>query len=271
VIELLQSAKDGTEQRMSNSMMLVTDIGHDPDDVIALSYLIEHGVTPSCIIVSPGFDQQIKIAGAIILSYGVQLGVQIKSASKKENPNYHPGKHKLFKSEWGSQGSLDWEFLRSITDDSALIIGPAKNCGKKLIFNRMVFQGGYSANSIKPLDKFKNVDSMQSFNPCGAKKDFNLLLENQQIKEKRYVGKNVCHGYTKEILQREWEPENSLVKSFWDQLKPTKAMHDVLAAKCFLNHDVGVWEQAKPAWDGNKMYTVPTDDETFTLIGLRDD
>ena len=47
-----------------------------------------------------------------------------------------------------------------------------------------------------------------------------------------------------------------------------KAMHDVLAAKCFLDDSIGIWEQAKPTWNGNKLFTTQTNENIFTLIGL---
>ena len=99
----------------------------------------------------------------------------------------------------------------------------------------MVFQGGYSPNSINPLPKFKGIKEVQSFNPSGAKEDFNLLLKSSDIIYKRYVGKNVCHGYTNSDLRTIWEPSAKKVSQFWNMLKDKKAMHDVLAAQCMLN------------------------------------
>ena len=132
----------------------------------------------------------------------------------------------------------------------------------------MFFQGGYSPNSIEPLEKFKGMEAVPSFNPNGAKKDFNKLLESDKIVNKYYIGKNVCHGFTKEKLTQIWEPKQPRIKAFWDKLSPTKAMHDVLAAMMLQNKDLGIWEQAKPYWTGGKLTTVPTDEQIFTLIGL---
>ena len=82
------------------------------------------------------------------------------------------------------------------------------------------------------------------------------------------MGKNVCHGFTKQHLSRIWTPQNQVVKKFWDQLSIHKKMHDVLAAILFTNPELGVWEQAKPVRIQGKMTTEPTDQQIYTLIGL---
>jgi len=164
--------------------------------------------------------------------------------------------------------SLNHPKLLGFQDNEASIIGPPKGIGGKLKCGQMVFQGGYSPNSIHPLEKFKNEQWVQSFNPSGAKKDFNLLLESKDIFLKMYVGKNVCHGFTKEILKKEWEPNNKIIKEFWDKLKDNKAMHDVLAAKCLIEPTKYIWERKAPIWNKNKMSTTSTDELIFSLIGI---
>lgn len=250
------------------SKILMTDLGHDPDDAIALSYLIEHGWIPDHIILSPGFPLQVEIAVGICDAYGVQPKFGFfTSKSLTNNENYNPAKHKVFIGKTQKTTCLLDDKVTSIIGHEALIIGPAKNIGGKLKCSKMVFQGGYSPNSIKPLEKFKNIKAMQSFNPSGAKNDFNMLLTSKEIDVKMYVGKNVCHGYTKSDLKQIWEPSQQKAKSFWDTLDDTKAMHDVLAARCMLEHSAFEWEQAKPVWFKNKMSTCQTEDTIFTLIG----
>lgn len=247
----------------------MTDLGHDPDDAIALSYLIEHNTIPSTIILSPGFPEQVQIAKGILDTYEIDGITLIIAQDKQNSKNYHPGKHKsLMVKNKPLVTSLTHEPI-SFTENEVLIIGPAKNLGGKLTANTMFFQGGYSPNSTKPLEKFKGVDAVQSFNPCGSKNNFNMLLESDDIKEKYYIGKNVCHGYTKANLQEQWEPENQTMKRFWDNLKEEKAMHDVLAAQCMLDKSSFVWEQARPVWIRNKMTTVYTEERIWSLIGIK--
>lgn len=247
--------------------MILTDFGHDPDDLIALSYIIEKGKIPNVIILSPGFKEQVSILSGFLKSYN--LSVTIATCQDKQSDNYNSGKHRMFISEPFSHFSLTHEKLVGFVEKKALIIGPARNLGGKLKCNKMYFQGGYSPNSLDPLEKFKGMKSVQSFNPSGAKTDFNMLLESNDIEEKHYIGKNVCHGYTKSDLQRHWVPKNKLVRKFFDELEPSKKMHDVLAAQLYLNDDIGIWEQAKPCWDGMKLTTVPTDEKIYSLIGIK--
>lgn len=242
-------------------MLVVTDFGHDPDDAIALSYLIEHGHIPQVICVTPGFDTQIKIISGFCKSY--RISPVVLKCSGKEEKQYNPGKHSVFQADAMAEIAHELPYF---TD--CLIIGPALNMGDKIKCNSLFFQGGYSPDSIIPLSKFSGVEAVQSFNPCGAKKDFNLLLDSD-IPSKYYIGKNVCHGYTKQELKREWSPENKLVRQFFDRLSDDKAMHDVLAAKCMIDIEIGLWQQAMPVWHGNKLSTIPTDKHIFTLIGLK--
>lgn len=240
-------------------MIILTDFGHDPDDLIAISLLIEHGYIPEAIILSPGFSEQVSILSGFIKSY--KISPEIFICQNKVSDNYNSGKHRKFLSSPLPYSPIENSHFTS----DALIIGPARNLGGKLECQKMFFQGGYSPNSIRPLEKFKGMNSVQSFNPSGAKTDFNSLLESQNISEKRYIGKNVCHGYSKKDMK--WKPSNKLVLEFFDQLNPTKKMHDVLAAQLFMS-DFGIWERAKPVWEDMKLTTVPTNEETYSLIGI---
>lgn len=243
-------------------MLLLTDLGHDPDDAIALSYLIEHNKTPDLIIIDPGYSYQISILNGILKSYK-KNDIAVLTTQMKLEKKYSPALHEIFL----ITGSLKTKTIdQTLVVDEALIIGPPTNLGNKLETDLMFFQGGYSPNSQPPLAKFEKTRAIHSHNPCNAKKDFNLLLNSQDIKNKYFVGKNVCHGYTKMKLSQEWIPQNPLMKKFWDSLEDEKAMHDVLAAKCFLNKETYQWENAKPIWFGDKLSTVPTEENIWTLI-----
>lgn len=247
-------------------MLVMTDLGHDPDDAIAIAYLIEHDVMPDSIILSPGFPAQVEIAHGLCKAYD-WYPTLVTAQDKQGDGNYHPGKHKIFMGESRRSMSLTHPALNTFIEDRALIIGPAKNLGGKLKCVQMTFQGGYSPNSLVPLEKFKGVQAVQSFNPCGSKNNFNMLLESPDIEYKMYVGKNVCHGYTKADLAKTWVPQNPLVKKFWHELSDTKAMHDVLAAQCMMHPFSYIWERAKPVWHGNKLSTEPTSERIWSLIG----
>jgi hypothetical protein len=250
-------------------MFLVhTDFGHDPDDAIALAYLIEHRLIPNIIGITPGhFQQEVAMTGFLNCydetSYFADIKLY-KSNIVEYNPSFNIGKHYIFNS--GRKYLFFPPYDMKV--DKALIIGPAKNIGNRLECEELYFQGGYSPNSIKPLEKFRGLDAVQSFNPNGAIADFLLLRDSTKIKRKYYIGKNVCHGFTKRDLVKIWQPKNPTICKFFDELKDDKAMHDVLAAILFMNKDLGIWSQEKPVRIAGKYTTEPTNEEIYSLIGL---
>lgn len=259
------------------NFLLHTDFGHDPDDAIALAYLIEHNHIPSTINIVPGFWKQEQILSGFMdlyISYvfnNINYCKPAQTINQNKEKKYDVGKHKIFIN--GSKRIFfpyDKKYSMSDSDfvfNKALVIGPPKGLANNLECEELFFQGGYSPNSIDQLDKFKGEQAIQSFNPNGAKEDFNYLIETNKIKRKYFIGKNVCHGFTKSNMS--WSPKNPIVAKFWNELSDNKAMHDVLAAMLFINKDLGIWEQAKPYWLGNKLTTVPTTENIFTLIGVK--
>jgi hypothetical protein len=251
--------------------LLHTDLGHDPDDALTIRYLLEHGYVPSIVGLFPGYSSQVSILNALYhdyfpLSIPDEIYVSNITTAEKEK-NYNPGKHKMF---LNNHRYARVQINKPVVVDKALIIGPAKNLGDNLECEEMYFQGGYSPNSVEPLEKFKGINEIQSFNPSGAREDFKKLLKSDKIKRKYYIGKNVCHGFTKANLKQLWEPKNGTqIRKFWDSLEDSKAMHDVLAAIIFCNKEIGVWEQAKPVFNGLKMSTISTTEEIYTLIGTK--
>lgn len=261
------------------SFFIHTDLGHDPDDAIALAFLCEHDYIPDELGLHPGYNDQIIIASKIYNQYCL-LGNPPISCLKPncDDTKYKHGKHSIFLQD-KVYSYVKYPLIEKIKVDKALIIGPPLGLGDKLECEEMYFQGGYSPNSIHPLEKFKDKKEVQSFNPSGAKEDFIALLESNKIKKKYYIGKNVCHGFTKEKLKKIWKPSEkhsvynttNLVREFWDKLDDSKAMHDVLAAILCIRKDLGIWEQARPVFNGLKMTTEPTNEKIYTLIGLKDE
>ena len=258
------------------TMLLHTDLGHDPDDAIAIALLCEYGYIPDELVLHPGYHDQISIASRIYNQYSL-LGHPPISCTKLDcdDSKYNAGKHSVFLTK------LTHRFVRYPMPDNfvvnrALVIGPPLGLGD-IECDQLFMQGGYSPNSVIQLEKFIGMKAVPSYNPNGAKKDFNKIIESKKIKEKNFIGKNVCHGFTKEKLRSIWQPQinhsfypvTSLVKTFWDKLDDSKAMHDVLAAILFIDKEKGIWEKTKPTWIDGKLTTEPTDEEIYTLIGLR--
>lgn len=244
-------------------MILITDFGHDPDDAIALSYLIEHGVIPEYIVLTPGHYDQTKCLNGFLCLYN--LDIPIIRAMSCEFNNYNSGKHKLFFKDEEIETDL-LSCVDKLLFKKGLVIGPPKNVSNRIWCDEIYIQGGYSPNSIKPLEKFIGIKSAPSFNPGGAHSDFEWLLK--QTNNGRYlVGKNVCHGYTMKDIG--WKPTESTVKKFFNLLSPDKKAHDVLASKLFIDKNFGIWEQAEPLRVKNEYTTIPTSKQIFTLIGIK--
>jgi hypothetical protein len=242
-------------------MHLHTDIGHDPDDIIALSYLIGRGLEIlQTVSVSPGYIEQVRIVDAIFKIYGsIRPQIFVSEIPKKE----FTGSNKL--NEIISLSTNDsFELIPEVVEcDRALVIGPAKNLN--LECREMFFQGGYSPNSVLPLEKFVGQTCIPSFNPNGARKEFIALRDSDKIGIKYYVGKNVCHGFKKGSLKLRLPKP---IQSYYDHLSQDKKMHDVLAAMLFVNKTKGIWSQEYPEFVGNRMTTFPDKNrEIYTLIG----
>lgn len=241
---------------------LHTDIGHDPDDAVALSYLIEREFIPMYISITPGYSEQCAIVRRILREYGVEPGVALYGVSQSHK-KYEAGKHSFL-----IDNPTVLNPIKSLRSTDLVVLGPAKNLSGKIKTERLWFQGGYSPNSIKPLEKFSGRDSVQSFNPSGAREDFKKIVDSD-IPEKRFIGKNVCHGFTKVDMMKIWRPQTKIMQMFLDKLDDTKAMHDVLACMIFTGDIEPVWEQAKPQFRGLELTTVPTGEACYSLIGIR--
>jgi len=247
-------------------LLLHTDIGHDPDDIIALSYLISRGdYVPSIVFINPGFSEQALIVDSIYRQFGLNRPIMYRSHIPIKEYQRSKALNEII--ALGKDDSIELYPYKPIECSTALVIGPPKCLDVKC--NRMIFQGGYSPNSISPLEKFAGQMSVPSFNPNGARQDFLRLRDCEAIQKRYYVGKNVCHGYKKSAVPTKvtngFPPA---IKKYYEGLSPDKAMHDLLAAMMMIYPDKGVWGREMPVFVEGGMSTVPTDREIYTLIGL---
>lgn len=250
------------------TLLLHTDIGHDPDDIIALSYLISRGdYVPSIVSINPGFREQALIVDSIYREFGLSRPTIYTSSYPTKTYQKTSKLDQIL--SYGKDDSIELSPSDPIECSTALVIGPPK--GLNIKCHRMIFQGGYSPNSVSPLEKFKGRSAVQSFNPSGAKADFISLRDSDLINRRYYVGKNVCHGFKKKNVQTKllnFFPKR--IAEYFDQLSEDKAMHDLLAAMMMIYPDRGIWEQSMPVFDGLLMSTVPTDRQIYSLIGIQD-
>lgn len=249
------------------TLLLHTDIGHDPDDIIALSYLISRGdYIPSIVSINPGFREQALIVDSIYRQFGLSRPTIYTSSYPTKTYQRTSKLEQIL--AYGEDDSFELFPDDPIECSTALVIGPPK--GLNIKCNKLVFQGGYSPNSVSPLEKFKGRSAVQSFNPSGAKTDFIHLRDSDLIENRYYVGKNVCHGFKKKNVERKlhnWFPDR--IAAYFNQLSEDKAMHDLLAAMMMIYPDRGIWEQAMPIFDGLLMSTSSTERQIYSLIGIQ--
>ena len=276
-------------------MIVETDIGNDPDDFFALCYLISAGVNIRCILVSPGDPQQIAIVRFLCKELG--LDIPIGSGKVDNYKHWNTGVHERLLNVYGAP-------LRSAPDDlgesllpyvlnrhpkcELFVIGPIKSIGKYLrthpeaAFEKATMQGGflpysrYRPSIVK--EKFEGREWAPSFNPNGDRKGF-LALVDANIKEKRFVSKNLCHTviYDRVIHESMGQPKDRASELFLEAMEiylkkhPEKKFHDPCAAVCHLYPEVATWVKGKMVkmeggWStapGNDLIAADLDYEAF--------
>lgn len=257
-------------------LIIETDIGHDPDDFFALSYLISAGVKIRAILVSPGDPDQIAIVKFLCKETGLDVPI---GTSKEDRHKLSSGSiyHALLKQykyplEEKADG-LGVDVLEDVIGNLPLsrqssgidlfAIGPVSSIGKYVIkhpevrFNRATMQGGflpYKFHRPKIINpKFEGLDWVPTFNLNGDRQA-GVDFMNANFLERRMVGKNVCHTvlFTKEIFfSREILKNNRAAELFeqaahlYFEKHDSKKFHDPTAACCHLYPEIGTWVRGR--------------------------
>jgi pyrimidine-specific ribonucleoside hydrolase len=145
--------------------------------------------------------------------------------------------------------------------------GPLKNFGHCLLppctlkINRATMQGGFIGYDVhglpcKKLAKFEGKVKVATFNLNGDKKGALRFLEMENIRERRFVSKNVCHTvtYDKRVheIVKSVPPKDrasELLREGMDlrfKSNPEgKVFHDPTAAVCHIHPEIATWVRAK--------------------------
>ena len=250
-------------------MIIETDLGHDPDDFFAICYLVAAGVNIRGITITPGDPDQVAVARLLMRELGLDIPI---GASKlnREKPS-SGGVHYALLKKYGmplesKPDGLGSEVIASVfrfyPDAELFIIGPASNVGVFLRDNpghciqRATMQGGFLPYSLwepeKKLDKFEGKEWVPTFNPNGDRKGF-LEFVNAQVKDRRFVGKNVCHTVLYDsAVHKRLQPHNRASELFKEGMDiylshhTEKKFHDPLAAVCHLHPEVGTYVRGRP-------------------------
>lgn len=248
------------------NLIVETDIGHDPDDFFAISYLIAAGVNIRCILISPGDPDQIAIAKLLCKECGldIPIGISHKDRTKNSSGSIHHELLKKYKLPLEAKADgMGTDILKDVTrnypDSELFIIGPVASIGKFIgennaEFSRATMQGGflpYSLHTPKTINEdFVGKESKPTFNLNGDRPNGVNFL-NGKIAHRQLVGKNVCHTvfFSKEMFEkrgvvvnshRAYSLFNEAATMYFDRHE-FKKFHDPTAAVCHLHPEIGTW------------------------------
>jgi hypothetical protein len=265
------------------SLIIETDLGHDPDDFFAICYLVAAGVHIRSLLITPGDPDQLAIAGLLRRELGLDcsIGASHANRTKLSSGSIH---HELLKRYGrplvGFADGPGHECLKDIKtqDHDLFVIGPAASVGKYLKeggspFRRATMQGGFAPYSFyRPtvtLDKFEGQKWMPTFNLGGDRKGGEAFLSAAM--PRHMVGKNICHTveFDKARFARFAPPKNRASELFCEAADlyfakhSSKKLHDPTAAVLHLHPEVGLWADGKTTKMEGGYTTYPGEDKVL--------
>lgn len=272
-------------------LIIETDIGHDPDDVFAICYLHSVGVNIRAIVVAAGKKVQDKDEApymvALVKFLCKELGLDIPvghfpneaklpivEANRQHYGAFHIDLleqygHPLKAESDGTGQEVLTQAFKDYPNAELFICGPMLNTGRFLMqdevteITRATVQGGFLPYSVYSpsvrLKKFEGKNSFRTWNLDGSVQDAQTVIHAPNIKQRRFVSKNVCHTiiYDKEIheLVKDAPANNRADEIFRDgmelylQKKSSKAFHDPAAAVCHLHPEIATWVKGDLLYD----------------------
>lgn len=243
----------------------------DPDDFITLLFLLGHPlVNLKAITVVPGTPDQIGFIRYVLNRFNrndIPLGA-FNMDAKPALSRFHLKVYDDVSIQESREAFDGSEILIKYCNEQTILIcgGPLKNVAKaiqtgRFKLGRLVAQGGFAGDNIVPeekrLSKFNGRLTCKTFNLCADIKGTNIVLNSNDIYEKYFVSKNVCHGviYTNtmhEKLAKIKDKSQSLNEIYHTmsiylhkQGKSGKAFHDPLAACCAIDLSIGEWRDVQ--------------------------
>jgi len=281
------------------NLIVETDIGHDPDDLFALCYLIAAGVNIKALLVHPGDPDQIAITKYICEVAGIKIPIGFDKFNRIKNSSgsiHHQllGKRMEHLNKWGIGDGYSDDILNDeIREDTEFFVcGPVTTIGNYLenypsSIKKATMQGGflsYSAyNPKNKIEKFVGKYSMQTFNLNGDIKAGKKFL-SANIQRRQMVGKNLCHSiiFQQDHLDR-INPKCDTSKLFkraaelYFTKHSNKKFHDPTAACLHLHPEIGEWFRGRTVrlntssgW-GEKLAKSEKYDDYLEYISLNQD
>jgi pyrimidine-specific ribonucleoside hydrolase len=266
-------------------LIVETDLGHDPDDFFAITYLLAAGVQIDAIFVTPGDPDQLAIAQLIRdeASPKTLIGSDIGRTKMSSGSIHHDMLKRYGRSLQGHADHFGDTVMRMAAtfETEAFVIGPVSNIGAYLgnggpSFKRATMQGGFVPYSkYRPevtLDKFETASWMPTFNLNGDIKGAKAFLSANMPRQ--MVGKNVCHTieFTRERFAQFAKPTNRAGELFHEAASlyfarhPAKKFHDPTAAVCHLHPEIGLWIDGKTTRMQGGWTTFPGEDQVLVDI-----
>ncbi len=266
-------------------LIIETDLGHDPDDFFAITYLLAAGVQIDAILVTPGDPDQLAIAQLIRdeTSPKTLIGSAIGRTRYSSGSIHHDMLKRYGRSLDGKADYFGDLVMRmaTVSEIEAFVIGPVSNIGTYLTnggvpFKRATMQGGFVPYSMyRPevtLDKFEDARWMPTFNLNGDVKGAKAFLSADMPRQ--MVGKNVCHTieFTKERFSLFAKPMSRAGELFHEAANlyfarhPAKKFHDPTAAVCHLHPEIGMWIDGKTMRMEGGWTTFPGEDQVLVDI-----
>ena len=266
-------------------LIIETDLGHDPDDFFAITYLLAAGVQIDAILVTPGDPDQLAIAQLIRdeASPKTLIGSDVGRTKYSSGSIHHDLLKRYGRSLDGKADHFGDTVMRmaATPETEVFVIGPVSNIGAYLTnggtpFKRATMQGGFVPYSrYRPeatLDKFEDSSWMPTFNLNGDINGAKAFLVADMPRQ--MVGKNVCHTieFNKERFARFDPPKNRAAELFHEAANlyfarhPGKKFHDPTAAVCHLHPEIGMWIEGKTTRMQGGWTTFPGEDQVLVDI-----
>jgi pyrimidine-specific ribonucleoside hydrolase len=261
------------------NLILETDLGRDADDFFAICYLLSACVNIRAITISPGDKDQISVAKFMCNRLGVNIPIGSAKPDREKSSVGGVHVHVLKKANWPERMDPDGygpdiikDTLAAYPDCELFSIGPLQSVGPYLINNpsasieRATMQGGFAGYHLHAptvrMEKFEGKETVPTFNLGGDKKSAQYYVQTSQVKNKQFVGKNLCHTIVYDppkleehlkFYRNHFAPEPmrlflDTMQLFFDNGAPYKMFHDPTAAVCHLHPDIGTW------YDGELYY-----------------
>lgn len=278
---------------MSTGLIIETDIGHDPDDLFAICYLVAAGVDIRAICVAPGDPDQIAIARLVCerLGLNIPIGAAQLGREKLSSGSIHHALLKRYGKELRAEAdALGSDVIYGIMEDDtredveAFVIGPVTSIGTYLgtrwaedwPFSRATMQGGFVPYSVYrstiTLDKFEGKAWVPTFNLNADRPNGSAFLA--ALMPRQMVGKNVCHTieFDRATFARFTKPTCAAAELFCEaaalyfETHESKKFHDPTAAVCHLHPEIGLWMDGKTTKREGGWTTVPGEDQVLVDI-----